>query len=116
MCRSKQGVFLGASAIVFNNIDDPATLEALAIREGLALAEDLNLNQIQLASDCEGVVRDVRCGTAADFGAIIKEIQLNSMSFISCNIAYESRSSNIEAHNLAKHSLSLAVGRHVWLG
>src|SRR4051812_20900940 len=35
VCRSKQGVFLGASAIVFNNIDDPTTLEALAIREGL---------------------------------------------------------------------------------
>ena len=36
----------GASAIVFNNIVDPVTLEALANREALALAEDLYLHHI----------------------------------------------------------------------
>ena len=45
---------MGASAFIFTNIDDPATLEALAIREGLALAEDLNQNCIHVASDCKG--------------------------------------------------------------
>ena len=102
--------------IVFNNIDDPATLEALAIREGLALAEDLNLHQLQLASDCEGVVRDVRRGTAAEFGAIINEIKLDLLSFNSCNIVHGGGSSNVEAHNLAKHALCLGFGRHVWFG
>ena len=37
-------------------------------------------------------------------------------SFISCNIIHELRSSNVEAHNLAKHALKLGPGRHVWLG
>lgn len=67
VCRDHDGAFLGASAIVFKNIDDPSTLEALAlaVREGLALAADLNQHQIHLASDCEGVVRDVQRGSAA---------------------------------------------------
>ena len=30
--------------------------------------------------------------------------------------SHESKSSNYEAHNLAKHALSLGVSRHVWLG
>lgn len=43
ICRRKQGEHVGASAIAVENIDDPSCLEALAGREGLALAEDLSL-------------------------------------------------------------------------
>ena len=35
--------------------------------------------------------------------------------FNSCTIAHEFRSSNYEAHNLAKLALTLGVGRHIWL-
>ncbi|XBI52671.1 hypothetical protein VPH35_035017 [Triticum aestivum] len=52
ICRN-QGVFQGASAIVFKGIADPPTVEALAIREALALVEDLNLQSIHVASDCK---------------------------------------------------------------
>ena len=38
VCRDRQGAFLGASTITFHGIDDPTTLEALAVRESLALA------------------------------------------------------------------------------
>ena len=33
-----------------------------------------------------------------------------------CNIVHEFRSSNVEAHNLAKHALILGSDRHVWFG
>uniref|UniRef100_A0A453APT6 RNase H type-1 domain-containing protein n=1 Tax=Aegilops tauschii subsp. strangulata TaxID=200361 RepID=A0A453APT6_AEGTS len=52
ICRN-QGVFQGASAIVFKGIADPPTVEALAIREALALVEDLNLQSIHVASDLD---------------------------------------------------------------
>ena len=41
ICRDATGVFRGASAVIFNNIQDPEVLEVLATREALALAEDL---------------------------------------------------------------------------
>ncbi|KAK1607814.1 hypothetical protein QYE76_031487 [Lolium multiflorum] len=37
VCRSDQGLYLGAAAMVFEGITQPAILEALACREGLAL-------------------------------------------------------------------------------
>lgn len=40
IARDQGGTFLGASALVFRFISDPPTLEALAIREAMALAKD----------------------------------------------------------------------------
>mgnify|MGYP006267379221 FL=1 len=91
-------------------------LEALAIREALSLADDLYARDIQVASDCKVVVDELHHGKLATYGAVLREISEHSTSFFTCNIGHEFRSSNYEAHNLAKHSLSLAVGRHVWLG
>ena len=42
VCREHDSNFLGASVIIFRGITDPTTLEALAVREALALAKDLN--------------------------------------------------------------------------
>ena len=116
ICRNKEGVFQGASAIVLRNIADPPTIEALAIREALALAEDLNLHSIHVASDCKVVVDDMKQKHLSSYGAILHEIIDHSRSFLNCNFIHEFRSSNFEAHNLAKYVLRLGVGRHVWLG
>ena len=67
---------------MYNN-GDPATLEAMAIREGLDLAADLHIQQIQLASDCKGVIEEIQSGSAATYGAIIKEIKQQHSTFIS---------------------------------
>ncbi|XBJ22427.1 hypothetical protein VPH35_000821 [Triticum aestivum] len=88
----------------------------MAIREGLSLAQDLNLHRIHLALDCRGVVEEIHRGSGSVYGAVIQEIRFNSTTFTSCNIVDEFRSSNIEAHNLAKHALRLGPGQHVWLG
>jgi hypothetical protein len=59
-CRGSNGVYLGASAIVVHGVTDPATLETLACREALALAEDLGIDQVFVASDCKTVVNDIK--------------------------------------------------------
>ena len=61
------------------------------------------------------VVHEIKEGSRSSYGAIIQEVKLGVSAFISCNIVYESRSSNFEAHNLAKHALHLGPGRHVRL-
>ena len=116
ICRDQAGIFQGASALVIKGTNDPPTLEALAVREALALADDLNIRMIHVASDCKVVVDDIKNKTPAIYGAILHEIIDHSSTFISCTFVHEFRSSNFEAHNLAKHSLNLGVGRHVWLG
>jgi ribonuclease HI len=115
-CRDDNGQYVGASAIVVANIADPATVEALACREWLALAADLNLSTISVVSDCQMVVADISQGTRGAYSAIIQEIKERKSSFTSCHFMYESRNFNFEAHILAKHASSLGIGRHVWLG
>jgi hypothetical protein len=52
VCRSRDGTYMGVSAVVFDGLTHPGTLEALACREALDLASDLPLGLILIASDC----------------------------------------------------------------
>ena len=104
---------MGASAIKLRFISDPTTLEALAVREGQAIAEDLYVNQIQIATDCKTVVNDIKQNSGMEYGAIVHEIIERSRSFLVCNVVHEFRSSNFETHHLAMHVLTLDFGRHV---
>ena len=61
-------------------------------------------------------VEAIKSGTTAQYGAVVHEIIDHSRVFSSCLISHEFRTSNVEAHKLAKHALSLGFGRHVWLG
>ena len=115
MCRDDLGNYLGSSAIVLRGITDPTTLEAIACREALALAEDLNIHRIVISSDSKQVVRDIKSGNLGTYGTVIKEIHSRALHFM-CDFMYECRRCNVEAHSLAKHLLSLGPGRHVWLG
>ena len=51
---------------------------------------------------------------ASTYGAVIKEIKGMARGFQTIDFVHESRSSNIDAHVLAKSSLFDAIGRHVW--
>jgi ribonuclease HI len=56
VCRSQNGEFQGASAVVFDGVTHPGRLEALACREGIALVTDLNIGASVIASDCLEVI------------------------------------------------------------
>ena len=88
----------------------------MGVREGQSLADDLYENRIHIASDSKLVVNDIKVNSAAGYGAILHEIKDRSRNFFCCNIVHEFRSSNFEAHTLARHALGLGFGRHVWLG
>lgn len=107
--------YLGSSSLVIGGVDDPAILEAIACREALALAEDLQVHELIIASDAKQVAADINKRSRGSNGAIISEINSYS-SLFQCNFTFESRKVNVQAHKLAKHSLSLGLGRHVWFG
>lgn len=115
VCRDSNGNFLCNSALVIEGLDDPAILEAIACREGIALAEDLNVQNIVIACDSKQVVFDINRGSKGRYGAIVSEIIFNSTHF-QCNFVFEGRAISYEAHRLAKRSLLFGLGSHVWLG
>jgi ribonuclease HI len=49
---------LGASSLTLHVGYSPATLEAMACCEALALAQDLNIQNIYVASDCLEVIKN----------------------------------------------------------
>jgi ribonuclease HI len=115
IARDHEGMFMGASAPVFPGNTDAETLEALACREGLALAQDIYARRIRLASDCAGVIRSLQQGTKGAYAHIVQEILETKQDFEEVGFCHEKRCSNTEAHSLARSSVLPEQGRQVWL-
>ncbi|KAE8781151.1 hypothetical protein D1007_45655 [Hordeum vulgare] len=113
VCRDERGKYLGASAMVYV-IRDPPTLETLACREAMSLALDLDEHHLIIASDCQSVIKDIATGGRNK--AIVREITTGRADFDACHFRFESRTSNKEAHALARFAISLEFGRYVWFG
>lgn len=113
--RSESGEFMGASALVMHGVHDPACAEAIACREALCLAQDQGATSVLIASDCQGVIRSIEEGSRGENAMIIKEISDLRRTVPGAVFKHEFRDSNVDAHSLAKYSLSLSPGRHVWL-
>ena len=60
------------------------------------------------------VVRSIQGEGLGPYGAVIRDIQARRSSFTKVEFVHESRSSNVDAHVLARSSVLLDVGRHVW--
>ena len=93
-------------------VDDPGILESIACREGLTLAQDLNIHNLVVASDSKGIVGAINNNSRGSNGAIISEIHSRVLSF-NCKFTFEGRAINVEAHRLAKHAFPLGPGRHI---
>ena len=94
-----------------------ASLEAQACNEALALAQDLHLSHVIIASDCMQVVSDINgAAQSSSYACIVEEIKDRSLDFVKVSVRFENREANCEAHALAKASSTLPIGRHVWLG
>ena len=83
----------------FSGISDPETLEAMACREGLALASDLLLQRIRVASDCVNAIRSIQDKSMGKYGQITKEIRATSEQFAKVEFVHERRESNLDAQS-----------------
>ena len=106
---------MGASALTIPGIVDPVTLEAIACREALALARDLLLTRVTVASDCLAVVNNINQPFAGSYSMVIDEVKEAVSVFANLVFVHENRLSNAEAHRLARFSSSASFGRQVWL-
>ena len=65
--------FLSTSALVLEGCADPETAEVVACREGLALASDLGLQTLRVASDCVNAVASIHDLGFGRVGPIVPE-------------------------------------------
>lgn len=115
VCRNWVGLYLGSSSITLNHMSEIPTLETLACREAQALASDVNIQRILIASDSATVIKDIAEGARGQNVTVIRELIARKDNFHACHFMYESRRTNFEADSLAKYYVSLDFGRHVWV-
>jgi hypothetical protein len=96
--------------VVLEGITDVETDEAIACREGLALASDLTLQSIWLASDNANVIRSLEETGMGPYGQVVKEVKAMAHDLNFVDFAHENRSSNVGAHNLARSLISFVPG------
>lgn len=106
ICRSHEGIFVGASAMVIQGMNDPEILEGLALREAFSLAGDLNIKKVQVVTDCKSLVNNLNIDYRGPSSVIIRDIKTSMWSFEDAKVEHEMRESNEEAHSLAKAALS----------
>lgn len=56
---------------MIDGISSPEVAEAIACREGLALARDLGMQKLTIASDCVNVVRSIQGPGMDEYGHIV---------------------------------------------
>ena len=100
--------------MVLDGITEPNIAEVMACREGLALATDLMLTSVRLASDCATAIMSLEGRNMGPYGQIVKEIQIRAHDFLLVDFVHENRKSNVDAHTLARSLISFDTGRHVW--
>lgn len=105
---------MSSSSLAVHGITYVATLEAIACRVALSLADDLQLSNFIVASNSNQVIGDIQQGNKGGYGTIISEIKKRAVMF-NCTFTFEGRASNIDVDRLAKILNSLDQGRHVWL-
>jgi hypothetical protein len=74
-CCDYNGIYVGASAMVFEGNMEASMLEALTCHEALALAQDLGVTRVLVASERSSIVSDIREGSMGTIGLIIPEIR-----------------------------------------
>jgi hypothetical protein len=90
-------------------------MEVIACREAIALAQDLQLNRITLVLDCLTMINALRQSFYSSFSMVLDEVKSNAAQLEEVAFRHENRSSNIDAHNLARFAVSCNLGCQVWL-
>jgi hypothetical protein len=75
---------------------------------------DLPLRRIRVASDCVNLIWNLGGEGKGPYGHIITELKARSADFQKIEFVHEGRSTNVDAHTLARGSISREIGRYVW--
>lgn len=67
-----------------------------------------------LAYDNISAIKSIREASTGPYGHIVKEIKARASEFQLVNFVHDNRASNVGMHNVARSSVYVSVGHHVW--
>ncbi|TVU25495.1 hypothetical protein EJB05_27994, partial [Eragrostis curvula] len=103
VARNSAGLFLGTSVVVTIGLTEPELMEALALREGLALATVLGLRYLRVTSDNVNVIKNIERASQGPYGRIVQKITA------SCVMAYASPEHSEQRGGLGPSRVSAAL-------
>lgn len=86
-------------------ITDAESVEVVACRESLALASDLGLQQIRVASDCANAIKGINGAGMDSYGPIVQEINARARCFRKIEFVHELCCSVLKDITLLNHNL-----------
>jgi len=102
--RDSSGSFIAAAARFIEHVLDAPMAEAMALKEGLLLAQQIGCNRLMIQSDCLEVVETMKQdGISATASAPVYDecVQL-WQDFVSISIEHCNREANKVAHEVAR--------------
>lgn len=108
--RDSAGALISARCLPWNCTYKPNEAEAIAVREALKWIKEINLDNMQLESDCLQVINGINHPNAlvSSFDLIINDVRKIALSFINLSFLFAKRSANKVAHLLAREALFMS--------
>jgi len=102
--RDSSGSFIAAAARFIEHVLDAPMAEAMALKEGLLLAQQIGCNRLMIQSDCLEVVETMKQdGISATASApVYDECAQLWQDFVSISIEHCNREANKVAHEVAR--------------
>jgi ribonuclease HI len=102
--RDQNGAVQEAQAMCYEQVFDACTMEALACRDGIKMAEIAGYQHVQLETDCLELVQlwKVKESQRSIVRPVLEEIYTLSRVFQEFSFSYINRNCNKVAHVLAK--------------
>jgi hypothetical protein len=102
--RDSAGTFIGGRALWYRHGLNALMMEAVAYRDGVILAREMNFRRVQVETDSQELVNLWEMGELqrSSISPIIKDIKDISVFFLDFSLMYANRACNHVAHTLAK--------------
>jgi hypothetical protein len=102
--RDSAGTFIGGRALWYRHGLNALMMEAVACRDGVILAREMNFRRVQVETDSQELVNLWEMGELqrSSISPIIKDIKDISVFFLDFSLMYANRACNHVAHTLAK--------------
>ena len=114
IARDHHGALVRAGGSRYDGVTDPLSIELLACRDAILMAQDMAIQQVVLETDCQEIQQLWDAPQRSTCFHLIMEMKEMSTLFQGFRLRFSGRQTNMAAHRVARHSLNLSVFIHVY--
>ena len=106
--RDSSGSFIAAAARFIEHVQDAPMAEAMALREGLLLAQQIGCNRLMIQSDCLEVVETMKQDGISATAILNRYDECSQLwqDFVSISIKHGNREAHKVAHEVARLAMA----------